>query len=210
MLPDMRQDVVMGQGFSALGAAWEHDAPECHVELDGWVSLMGDDHRAVSAQRRLVAAGAEALPALRRGLGSADPRVRSKWCQVLDQLADEESFQLLVMMLDDGHPRVRIDALHALGCDRCKRSACRPREEDVLPKAIWLLRHDPDKHVRAMAAEVVGRWVHTSGGAQQALLAARAHDPEASVRKKAGWYAPGGSIFKRTVPKQPRVPQSRA
>lgn len=165
------------------------------IEFDDLVALLADRHRAFSAYQRLVAAGPEALRALRQGIDSADPRVRSKCCQVLDQLADATSFALLVGMLADGHPRVRIDALHALACDRCKRNASRPKEEDVLPPALRLLRHDPNKYVRAMAAEVAGRWVHTNAPAREALLAARNDDPAASVRKKAGWYAPGGSIF---------------
>ena len=180
------------------------------IELDDLVALLADRHRAFSAYQRLVAAGPEALRALRQGIDSADPRVRSKCCQVLDQLADATSFALLVGMLADGDPRVRIDALHALACDRCKRNASRPKEEDVLPPALRLLRHDPNKYVRAMAAEVAGGWVHTSAPAREALLAARDDDPAASVRKKAGWYAPGGSIFKRTAPKPRRIRASRA
>jgi hypothetical protein len=49
-----------------------------------------------------------------------------------------------------------------------------------------------------MACEVVGRWVHTSPVAEAALMAAHEGDPEASVRKKAGWYAPGGTIYRKT------------
>jgi HEAT repeat protein len=181
------------------------DSVVSDASLEDCVALLADEHRAVHVFKRLVAAGADALPALRRGLRSPDPRVRAKCCQVLDHLAEQASFALLASMLADPHPRVRIDALHALACDRCKSDACRPGAEDVLPQAIALLRDDPNKYVRAMAAELVGRWVHLDEQAKQALLAARNSDCEASVRKKAGWYAPGGPIFKRTAPRQPRV-----
>src|SRR6185295_5916220 len=45
---------------------------------------------------------------------------------------------------------------------------------------------DPDAHVRAMAAELVGKFVHTDGRAVTALETARAQDPSPTVRKKAG------------------------
>ncbi len=170
--------------------------------MDGGVLvvLLGDPHRRVDAYRRLLAAGAGALPAVRTGLGSADPRVRRQCCRLLDQLVDAESYPELVAMLADPAPGVRIDALHALACDRCKSTACRPAEGDVLAPAVRLLREDPNKYVRAMACEVVGRWVHTSPVAEAALVAAHAGDPEASVRKKAGWFAPGGTIHAKTAP----------
>ena len=96
-------------------------------------------------------------------------------------------------------PRVRLHALHALGCDRCKDTDCRPAKERVLPPAIGLLLRDGDKHVRAMAAEVVGRWVHSDSAASTALIESRDRDPEPSVRKKSSWYAPGGAIHRRTA-----------
>ena len=52
-----------------------------------------------------------------------------------------------------------------------------------------------------MAAEVVGRWVHIDATAERALSQSRDHDPEPAVRKKAGWYAPGGPIYRKTTPK---------
>jgi hypothetical protein len=64
---------------------------------------------------------------------------------------------------------------------------------------------DPDAHVRAMAAELVGKFVHTDGRAVTALETARAQDPSPTVRKKAGWFTPGGTIYKRTVPRVPRL-----
>jgi hypothetical protein len=50
-----------------------------------------------------------------------------------------------------------------------------------------------------MAAEVVGRWVHGDEVAAAALVEARDLDREPMVRKKAGWYAPGGPIYQRTA-----------
>ena len=57
---------------------------------------------------------------------------------------------------------------------------------------------DPDAHVRAYAVELVGRWVHTHSEAEAAIIRSRDHDPSPAVRKKAGWYAPGGTIHRKT------------
>ena len=118
--------------------------------------------------------------------------------RALDHLVDEESFPELVSMLDDPDPRVRWDTLHALACDRCKDNSCRPAKHDVLPRAVALLNADPSPDVRAIACEVVGRWVHDDDTAADALAYARDNDPAATVRKKAGWYAPGGVIYQKT------------
>jgi hypothetical protein len=48
-----------------------------------------------------------------------------------------------------------------------------------------------------MAAELVGTWAHTHPEAAAALLASAHDDPSPAVRKKAGWYAPGGTIYRR-------------
>lgn len=166
----------------------------------GWVVLLADPLRARRAYWHLVASGEDALPAVRAGLRDANPDVRMYCARALDHLVDAESFPDLVAMLDDPDPRVRWDTLHALACDRCKDTACRPVKRDVLSRAITVLRHDRSRHVRAMAAEVVGRWVHEDPSAASALCNARDNDPEPSVRKKAGWYAPGGTIYRKTQP----------
>ncbi|WP_244260354.1 HEAT repeat domain-containing protein [Kitasatospora cineracea] len=62
---------------------------------------------------------------------------------------------------------------------------------------------DPDPRVRARAAELVGKFAHTHPGAATALRTCHAQDPSPAVRKKAGWYAPGGSIHERTRPARP-------
>ncbi|GLX03834.1 hypothetical protein Misp03_07610 [Microbispora sp. NBRC 16548] len=81
----------------------------------------------------------------------------------------------------------------------------RPSARGALPpRGIRLLHHDPDPHVRAMAAELVGLWVHDHPDALAALIRSRDDDPSPAVRKKAGWYAPGGPIHRRTAPKPVR------
>lgn len=170
-----------------------------------WVALCGDRLRAQRAYWHLVLSGEDALPAVRAGLASPRADVR-RWCtKVLDRLVDAESCLLLVDMLADPDPQVRMEGLHALACDRCKDTSCRPDAASVLPHAIRLLLDDPDRHVRAHAAELVGRWVHSHAAATDALLQARDHDVASSVRKVAGWYAPGGTIFRKTAPRPSRA-----
>lgn len=55
-----------------------------------------------------------------------------------------------------------------------------------------------------MAAELVGLWVHDHPYALAALIRSRDDDPSPAVRKKAGWYTPGGPIHRRTAPKPVR------
>jgi hypothetical protein len=176
-----------------------------HDDFGGWVQQLGDPIRARRAYCHLVLSGAAALPAIRAGLRHASADVRLYCTKALDRLVDPDSFAELVEMLCDSDARVRLDALHALACDRCKAMDRRPPTDDSLPAAIRLLRSDSDRHVRAMAAEVVGRFVHTDSLAADALVESREGDPDPAVRKKAGWYAPGGTIYRRTRPAAPRA-----
>jgi HEAT repeat protein len=165
------------------------------------VNLLGDPIRARPAYWQLIGCNADALPAVRDGLREANPDVRM-WCtKLLDHLVDQDALGDLVAMLDDPDDRVRADALHALACERCKDNECQPDKAAVLPKAIALLDGDPSPHVRAVACGLVGRWVHTDEIACAALLRAHADDPAPAVRKKAGWYAPGGTIHRKTMPR---------
>lgn len=109
----------------------------------------------------------------------------------------------LIARLDDPDSRVRVAALHAFLCLRCKpdADACRPDRVRLLPRAVRLLHEDVDPQVRMRAAELVGLWVHQDARAVAALLRSRDEDPPPAVRKKAGRYTPGGPIHRRTAPK---------
>lgn len=162
------------------------------------VDLLADPHRCVHAYTRLLGFGSEAAEAARRGLSHPDARVREHCCKLLDHLMDAESIPAVIEALADPSPSVRMQAVHALACDRCKPDdACRPAAEAVLPSAIAMLAGDPSAHVRARAAELVGHWVHTHPAARDAVIHAATQDPSPTVRKKASWYAPGGPIYRR-------------
>ena len=158
-------------------------------------------YKAAGAYRALLDLGTQALPAVRGGLRHDSPDVRLHCCRFLDRYLSPDTLSDLMGMLNDGDERVRCSALHTLACDRCKQGTCRPAEADVLPKAMNLLARDPNAHVRAMAIEVVGQFVHSNARAAAAISAARHGDENPTVRKKAGWYAPEGPIHRRTKPK---------
>ena len=174
-------------------------------EFDQYVAWLGVAHRAKHAFWHLVLSGEDALPAVRRGLASDNNDVRVGCTKVLDHLVDDESWPELVAALDDPDPRVRMWALHALSCDRCKDNSCRADKADVLPRAVRILESDPDRHVRAHAVGLVGRWVHDDDGvAVAALINAHDNDPHPAVRKSAGWVTPGGPIYEKTKPRATR------
>ena len=169
------------------------------------VSKLPFPHHASGAYQALLNCGLGALPAVQTGLRHKSADVRYRCCQFLDHYLMPEIIDDLVAMLDDPDHRVRCAALHTVTCDRCKEGSCRPEEAKVLPRAIGLLADDPNLHVRTMAVEVVGRCVHSSPEAEAALLKARGLDSSPTIRKKAGWYVPGGPIHRRTVPKVRRA-----
>ena len=170
-----------------------------HDDFSGWVVHLADPARAKRAYWHLVLSGPKALPAVRAGLSHPHWSVRDYCAKALDHLVDGDAFGDLIGLLDDPHPRVRADALHALACERCKTTSCRPAKAEVLAPALHLLAHDPSGGVRATAVEVVGRYAHDDPDAAAALVGARDGDAAPTVRKKAGWYAPGGPIYLRTA-----------
>ncbi|MEU9958765.1 HEAT repeat domain-containing protein [Streptomyces sp. NPDC050982] len=181
--------------------------PTTETRADALVRALGSEPRRPAAFRELMRLGSAAVPAVRRGLAHTEALVREQCCRLLDHLLVTEALDDLIAMLDDPSPQVRVAAVHALACDRCKSDACRPDRAVVLPRGIQLLSRDPDAHVRNFAAELVGLSVHTHAEAVAALVRARDNDPSPAVRKKAGWYAPGGPIHLRTAPRPARRPR---
>jgi HEAT repeat protein len=170
------------------------------TDNDALVACLGDPQRTAAAYRELLQRGHDALDAIRAGLRHETPAVREGCCRLLDHLVDTESMGELIAMADDPDASVRIAAFHALACDRCKDDVCAPGAERVLEPALTHLRFDPDPHVRAMAAELAGKFAHTETRALAALQTSHTQDPSPAVRKKSGWYVPGGPIFERTAP----------
>jgi hypothetical protein len=161
-------------------------------------------HKARQAYWALRRFGPGVAEDARSGLRHESPAVRL-WCvRLLDHFFEPQMASDLLTMLDDPAGPVRSAALHTLACDRCKAPGMRPDRTELLPRAIALLADDPNRYVRAMAAEVVGAEVHSSSQAERAFVKAAESDPAPSVRKKAGWFIPGGPIWRRTVPHESR------
>lgn len=174
------------------------------ADYDRLVDDLGLKHRKQKALWALMAAGSLATPVVRRGLRHPDPEVRVGCCKVLDHHMDAAALPELIENLEHSEGAVRAWALHALACDRCKQGECRPGEDQVVPIAIDMLLHDRARRVRQMAAGMLGPSVHRHPDVVCALERARDTDPHPVVRKIAGWYAPGGSIYRRLEPKPQR------
>jgi hypothetical protein len=170
------------------------------TDNEALVGCLGDRQRTVAAYRALLRRGPDALGAIRAGLRHDSPAVREGCCRLLDHLVDTESMGELITMADDRDARVRTAVFHALACERCKEDTCAPGAAQVVEPALRHLASDPDAHVRAMATELVGKFVHTHARAVAALKTAHNQDPSPVVRKKAGWFIPGGTIYERTTP----------
>ncbi|MEV7601852.1 HEAT repeat domain-containing protein [Kitasatospora sp. NPDC089797] len=170
------------------------------TDNEALVSCLGDPHRAVAAYWELLRRNEDALDAIRAGLSHASAAVREGCCRLLDHLVDTESMGQLIAMADDPDARVRIAAFHALACDRCKGDTCAPGADRVLEPALRHLACDPDPQVRLRAVELVGKFVHSDARALAAVEESHAEDPNPAVRKKAGWFAPGGTVYRRTAP----------
>ena len=155
--------------------------PDAH-DYDGWVARLAHPSRRQEAKWYLRAAGAAALPAIRRGLQHRKAIVRRTCVNLLDALVDEESLPDLVGALDDDDPTVASRALHALACEACKTGACRPDEDLFVPRALELLRSSPNPDIRANAVNALGRIAHRRPDVAEALITAAEHDPSPGVR----------------------------
>jgi HEAT repeat protein len=170
-------------------------------EYDSLVEQLARKEHAQAARQALMDAGPAATAAVRRGLRHDEPIVRVRCCMVLDHHLDEAAVPELIANLDHREGRVRAWALHALSCDQCKEGECRPAEEEVVPIALRMLAGDRSRKVRTMAASMLGLVAHRREDAARALEVARDEDPHSVVRQVAGWYAPGGQVYRRLAPK---------
>ena len=170
-------------------------------QIERWIDDLAVPHRRRDAAEALLRLGDAARPAVEERLLSEDPEVRAACTRLLDRLADNDSFDLMLWLLDDPDHRVRHNAMHALACDRCKGDdVCALPRDQLIPAAARLVAEDPHPLVRATALEVLARWVHEDEVARAAIDRAAEADGDATVRKKAKWYLPGGGVFERTKP----------
>ena len=143
-------------------------------------ALAGSDTR-FPAYEALVAMGQEALPAVREGLEHRDWQVRKWSAMVLDRVADAESLEALVPLLNDAKADVRLWAVHSLACDHCKDEVTCP--VDAVPHLIERIEVDESIRVRRMATIMLA----TDYSDPRALptLKALSRDPDEKLRRHA-------------------------
>jgi len=161
-----------------------------NADYDGWVKQLAvSSSRRQEVKQHLLAAGAAAVPAIRRGLRHDNPTVRRLCVNLLDRLVDDEAIPDLVAVLDDDDVEVVKRALHALACDACKSGECRPGDDLFVPKAVELLRH-PNPDLRAGAIDALGQVVKRGRADVAAILADVAeHDTDSGLRGMARRHA---------------------
>ena len=172
-------------------------------QIQRWIADLVVPHRRRDAANALLQLGPVARPAVEEALLDDDPDIRAACTRLLDRLADNDSFDLMVLLLEDPDHRVRHHAMHALACDRCKADdVCALPREAIIPTAARLLADDPHPDVRKVAVEVLARWVHDDDVCRAALQRAATEDPDTMVRKIAKWRLPGGRVYERTKPRR--------
>ena len=110
---------------------------------------------------RLREAGETAKPALFQGLRHPAWRVRHGCLRVLDHaIVDDETRRRVVVALGDRHRKVRIAAMHVLGCEVCKPEGfCGLEGVDIDGIYLEMIASDPSLRVRRAA---IGRFMWTT------------------------------------------------
>jgi HEAT repeat protein len=141
----------------------------------------GDWGIVAEAERALKAAGDAGMRAVVRGLSHPDPPVRRGCAGFMDHNGTDAAVAALLAALDDPVMNVRREAVHALGCDRCKSSAlC----FDAVPTLIRVAASDPSVKVRREAVHGLGRRPPDPRAAD-ALRAALARETDRHLRSLA-------------------------
>lgn len=119
---------------------------------DWWKAL--DEFRPTGRPFREFRGVPVPLPALQAGaIGHPNPKVRRACLGVLDHEANDQSMDVFRRCLDDPVPRVRLAALHGLGCQRCKQDPT--GTGDAVSAVMTVARADPSPKVRQAAVAVL-------------------------------------------------------
>lgn len=94
-----------------------------------------------------------AMTQLLRAADHPNPRVRWFCAHELDHLATPESVDILLQLTHDPVVKVRVEAVHALGCERCKQCEL---GVDMVGLMIDFALNDPDDKVRGAAVFALG------------------------------------------------------
>lgn len=123
------------------------------IDPHGLVNALDDAEQRDEAVNSLREAGPTASEALCGGLAHTSPRVR-RWCALLlDEQATPAASLALRRVLDDPSAEVRRVAVHAIGCQPCKRE---PIDLDVVDLLVERLTGDPSIRVRRVTTHMLG------------------------------------------------------
>ncbi len=116
-------------------------------------------------------------------------RVRRDCLNTLDHCDNDGSAKVYCDALGDPVARVRVVALHGLGCERCRDSElCVP---DVVPVLLGVLEHDPSPKVRHDCVRILLRLSSRDDRAGEAIRRAALEDDDDLVREVAAAAAEG-------------------
>jgi HEAT repeat protein len=138
------------------------------VDIDDLVAGLADKARRIDAIRMLVGGVTatelrsveltdDVFAGLVRGTQHDNPVVRWWSVQLLDHCPNERATAALVPLFDDPIPRVRRNAVHAVGCPACKPTATMACDPAVLDRLRLIARDDPSPKVRAEAVLSIAR-----------------------------------------------------
>jgi HEAT repeat protein len=122
-----------------------------HERNDAIRALVGG---LTATELRSIQVDDQTLAALGRGVNDPSPVVRWWSVQVLDHVPDPRAIDLIAPLLDDPVPRVRRNAVHALGCAGCKPTAEICLTPEVKARIAEMAREDPSSKVREEARRI--------------------------------------------------------
>lgn len=96
---------------------------------------------------------AEAMTQLISAADHPNPKVRWFCAHELDHLATDESVDALLRLTRDPVTKVRVEAVHALGCERCKQCNL---SVDMVGLMVDFALNDPEEKVRGAAVFALG------------------------------------------------------
>jgi HEAT repeat protein len=152
------------------------------------VATLGDLDARPAAIAVIDAAGADAVPALRDGLGHPYWRVRHMSARLLDDLPlDADTVTALLEVAgSDPHRKVRAQAYHAAGCEACKPDDAPLCQFDSMAMVQQMLQ---DRSLRVRRGAATGLLIEAVVGdaADPRLvptIRALAADPDPTIAKR--------------------------
>ncbi len=130
------------------------DAPPFRPEAapEELVAEFANGKNRMAAFLALYTRGAQALPAVRKGLQHPNWHIR-RWCAIFaDNFADGETLRALTPLLRDPKAEVRLWAVHSLSCERCKDG---PNPVDAIPLLLERIEQDESIKVRRQAVAML-------------------------------------------------------